>query len=199
MRTGQIWRFLKITYGGCSASRGGGGVCNPGRVSAQPGENVCSWEVSAAVGGFPSISRGVNDRHCLLRGVSTSTGGWYPSMHWGRHPPVNRMTNRCKNITLATTSLRAGKNVFSKWMRASQIWRFLKVTYECSLICCVKLSISDSQKIQPIENPFSIFLWDDGFPINFPGVNDRHFIDEEWGWGIHQPGWGSFSWLCRYT
>ena len=32
-------------------------------------------------------------------------GGWYPFMHWGR-PPVNRMTNSSKNITLATTSLR---------------------------------------------------------------------------------------------
>ena len=75
-------------------------------------------------------------------------------------------------------------------MPASQIWRFVKITYECSLICCVKLSIRDSPKIQPIENPFSTFLWGDGFPINFPGVNDRHFIDEEWGWGNHQPGWG---------
>ena len=42
---------------------------------------------------------------CLLRGVCS----------WGvclRHdPPVNRMTNRCKNITLATTSLRPVKMV----------------------------------------------------------------------------------------
>ena len=45
---------------------------------------------------------------CLLRGrgVCSWGGVWYPSMHWGRHPPVNRMTNRCKNITLGTTSLR---------------------------------------------------------------------------------------------
>ena len=27
--------------------------------------------------------------------------GWYPSMHWGRHPPVDRITDACKNITLA--------------------------------------------------------------------------------------------------
>ena len=32
-------------------------------------------------------------------------GGWYPSIHWGR-PPVNRITDTSKNITLATTSLR---------------------------------------------------------------------------------------------
>ena len=25
-------------------------------------------------------------------------GGVYPSMHWSRHPPVNRMTDRCENI-----------------------------------------------------------------------------------------------------
>ena len=43
-------------------------------------------------------------------GVSVPGGGWHPSMHWGRPPPpVNRMTNRCKNITLATTSLRPVK------------------------------------------------------------------------------------------
>ena len=67
---------------------------------------------------------------CLLWGVSTlggvcsqgsvcsggrvsALGGWHPSMHCGRHPPVNRMTNRCKNITLATTSLRP---VISEWL-----------------------------------------------------------------------------------
>ena len=40
---------------------------------------------------------------CLVWGVpGPGEGGWwYPSMH----PPVNGMTNRCKNITLATTSL----------------------------------------------------------------------------------------------
>ena len=32
-------------------------------------------------------------RGCLL------PGGVYPSMHWGRHPPMDRMTDRRKNIT----------------------------------------------------------------------------------------------------
>ena len=41
---------------------------------------------------------------CLPMGGCLPKGGvcpWgaYPSMHWGRHPPVNRMTDRCKNIT----------------------------------------------------------------------------------------------------
>ena len=36
---------------------------------------------------------------CLLRWV-------YPSMHWGRHFPVDRMTDRCKNITFPQLRLR---------------------------------------------------------------------------------------------
>ena len=103
-------------------------------VSAQGG--VWSWEVSGprgvwsrgvlALGGVWSQgdvwSRGV----CLvpggvsgLGGVSTPRGVWYPSMHWGRHPPVNRMTDRCKNITLATTSLRP-VNIFQPRMHSSR-------------------------------------------------------------------------------
>ena len=31
-------------------------------------------------------------------------------------PPVNRMTNRCKNITLPQTSFAGGKNLKSKWI-----------------------------------------------------------------------------------
>ena len=71
------------------------------------GEFLVPGEVSAlgglVLGGVCSQGVGV-----CSRGVS-APGGWYPSMHWGRHPPVNRMTNRCKNITLATTSLRPVK------------------------------------------------------------------------------------------
>ena len=55
-----------------------------------PGGGVCAW-----AGGL--LPGGAWYGGCLVRG-----GWWYPSMH----PPVNRMTNRCKNITLATTSLR---------------------------------------------------------------------------------------------
>ena len=76
----------------------GGGVCSRGvGVFLLPG-GVCSWGVSAPGG----VCSGV----CLLpRGV------WYPNMHWGRHvPPVDRITDACKNITLATTSLRPVQN-----------------------------------------------------------------------------------------
>ena len=33
--------------------------------------------------------------------------GGYPSMQWGRPPPLNRITDACKNITLA--QLRCGR------------------------------------------------------------------------------------------
>ena len=76
-----------------SASRGG--VFSQGVWSW--GGGVCSWGVAApgGVGG------------CLLRGEVLLLGGGAVSQHVLRQtPPVNRMTNRCKNITLATTSLR---------------------------------------------------------------------------------------------
>ena len=31
--------------------------------------------------------------------------GWYPSMHWGRPPLVNRITDACENIILPQSSL----------------------------------------------------------------------------------------------
>ena len=38
---------------------------------------------------------------CLLRGVAASGPGCvYPSMQWDRPPPLNRITDTCKNITL---------------------------------------------------------------------------------------------------
>ena len=78
MRTARllpVFPSMHCTGGGVSAR---GGVCS-GNVCSRG--NVCSqW--------------GVCYRGCLLRGV-------YPSMHGGRHPPVNRMTDRCKNITFA--------------------------------------------------------------------------------------------------
>ena len=65
--------------------------------------------------GVPGLG-GAWSRGCLVRGVCLvrggcvpGPGGWYPSMHWGR-PPVNRITNRCKNITLPQTSFADGKN-----------------------------------------------------------------------------------------
>ena len=119
MRTGRsLTVYRSLLHGGdVSAPRGvsapravcllwgegvlllGGGVSSPG-VSTLGGwllgGHVCSGGMSALGG--------------LLLGDVCSWGVWYPSMHQGRHPPpVNRMTNRCKNITLATTALRPVK------------------------------------------------------------------------------------------
>ena len=85
-----------------SASQGevclvlGGGVClvPGGGVCLVPGVVVSAW----SQGGV-----------CLVPGGSAWSGGvWHPSMHWGRHPPCGQI-HTCKNITLATTSLRAVK------------------------------------------------------------------------------------------
>ena len=55
-------------------------------------------------GGLVRGGWGVCTRGGLVR------GGWYPSMHWGRPPLWTEwMTDRCKNITLATTLLRPVK------------------------------------------------------------------------------------------
>ena len=115
--------------GGCLLPGGGvcflGGVCFPGGCLLPGG--FCSrggclllWGVcyrgcllpgQCLLGGclLPGASA---PGGCLLLGVSAPGGVWYPSMHWGRHPPVNRMTNSCKNITLATTSLQPVKMYF---------------------------------------------------------------------------------------
>ena len=81
-----------------------------------------AWGVSA---------RGVCSGGCLVQGGAWSEGvcsggawsggvcsggGWYPSMHWGR-PPVNRMTDRCKNITFATSLWTAITNVEFVYVR----------------------------------------------------------------------------------
>ena len=60
-----------------------GGVCSGGGVWSQGG----------------CLSQGSGPRGCLLGGVSQHALRQNPL-------PVNRMTDRCKNITLATTSLR---------------------------------------------------------------------------------------------
>ena len=127
MRTGRsltVYRSLLPWGWGCLLP---GGLCFQG-VSA-PGGGVCSWGglclwgVSASRGCV--CSRGgllwggvcswgvVCSRGCLLQGGVCSGGCLFlglgvVSQHALRQtpPPVNRMTNRCKNITLATTSLR---------------------------------------------------------------------------------------------
>ena len=71
-----------------------GGVCSGGCLLQGV---VCSggcllWGVSGS-------------RGCLLQG-GVCSGGGIPGCTEADTPPVNRMIDRCKNITLATTSLR---------------------------------------------------------------------------------------------
>ena len=66
-----------------------------------PGQGGSAWS-----GGFSLVPGG---GVCLVRGGSPWSGGGSPLV-WGGFsrdtPPVNRITDTCKNITLATTSLR---------------------------------------------------------------------------------------------
>ena len=70
-----------------------GGVCSHGGVSALGGGGVCLGGVCS--GGM-----------CLLQGVAVVVVSQHALRQKPPPPTVNRMTNRCKNITLATTSLR---------------------------------------------------------------------------------------------
>ena len=103
---------------------------------------VCSWGCICSRGSAPrGVSApggcllwgvyshgGVCSRGCLLLGVSAPGGclllGGVVSQHALRKtpPPVNRMTNRCKNITLATTSLRPVKIYFRDCLNKVQVF-----------------------------------------------------------------------------
>ena len=71
-----------------------------------PGPGVGAWSR-----GVPGPRRVPGPGGSLVPGRSLVPGGclvlggwWYPSMYWGRSPPsVNRMTDRCKIITFATS------------------------------------------------------------------------------------------------
>ena len=116
--------------GGCTWSRGAvpgprGGVPGPG--GGVPGPGGCTW----SQGGVPG-PRGVpGPGGCTWSrgGVPGPKGGYLVPggiWSWGVYlvprgvylvryspppPPVNRMTNRCKNITLAKTSFRPVINI----------------------------------------------------------------------------------------
>ena len=128
MRTGRsltVCRSLLPLGGwGLSAPGGGGRCLLPGVVSAPGGGGicsggclllggVCSWEevlllgrVSARGGGL-SASEGVSaPGGCVCSRRVCSEGGGIPACTEADTPPVNRITDTSKNITLATTSLR---------------------------------------------------------------------------------------------
>ena len=110
MRTGRsltvCWSLLS---GGMSAPEGcllPGGVCSRGvsdlGVSAPRGvsapEGVCS-------GGFLLLG-GLLPGGVCSQGVSAPGGGGIPACTEADNPPVDRITDTSKNITLARTSLR---------------------------------------------------------------------------------------------
>ena len=112
MRTGRSLTVCRSLLPGRCVSVPGGGVWSPGRclilvgvwsgVSVPRGGGVCPGEACLPPGG------------CLLLGVRVCLWGVVVSQHALRQtppPPVNRMTNTSKNITLATTSLRPIKTV----------------------------------------------------------------------------------------
>ena len=106
-----------------SSRRGGGSPCR----GLPP-----SWGVSLRGVGVPPSQRGVSvpggvppsggvlpaGGGCLLPRGSPCQGGFLD----GRSPPVNRMTNRCKNITLPQTSFAGGKNTRSSQKINSNIY-----------------------------------------------------------------------------
>ena len=93
--------------GGCTWSPGGWGV---------PGLGGCTW----SQGGVPGRGGVYLVRGCTWSGGHTWSWGVY--LVWGctcpggggylprYSPPVNRMTNRCKNISLPQTSFAGGNN-----------------------------------------------------------------------------------------
>ena len=112
MRTGLSLTVCRSLLPGGVCSRGGGlfrGMSAPsGGVCSQGG--VCSRGVAGSWRGVCSWRRGVY--YWVVSaprgGWCPKGGGWHPSMHWGRPNPLwtEWMTDRCKNITLATTALR---------------------------------------------------------------------------------------------
>ena len=96
---------------------GGGGVSAWQGVSAQGSVSVqgVSAQMGVCLGGVGPEGclpmEGVCPGRCLLRrGVcwgGVCPWGFCPSACWDTHPPVDRMTDRCKNITLP--QLRCGR------------------------------------------------------------------------------------------
>ena len=97
------------------------GCVPPSRGGCLLGRGVPPSGGGVLLGGGCRLPGGLLGRGCLLLGGVSLAGGVPPSggllalgsPWWGgipacteADPPVNRMTDRCKNITLATTSLR---------------------------------------------------------------------------------------------
>ena len=104
------WWCLLPGGGGICLVPGGGVVSAPGGVPAWSGGGSAPRGRVSAPGGYLPGPRG----GCLLPGGCTCLvrGG-----AWSGTTPVNRMTDRCKNITLAKTSFRPVTRMHSSRMR----------------------------------------------------------------------------------
>ena len=93
--------------------------CGPGSDPPQFPPWVWAWRgVSLVMEGASwgvSLVGGCLLGGCLLLGGllgrKVPPSGWHGEAAFPGDPPVNRMTNRCKNITLPQTSFAVGKNV----------------------------------------------------------------------------------------
>ena len=108
-RGGGVSGLGGVWSGGCVPGPGGwgGGVSGPGGVPGPGGAGVSGLGgvvVCLVWGGLVCLVWGGG---CLVQGVCLS------ALWDTTPPPVNRMTDRCKNITLATTSLRPVKMALS--------------------------------------------------------------------------------------
>ena len=147
MRTGRsltVCCSLLPGEEGCLAGLGGfslvrGGVCLVRGVSLPGGVGGSPWSGGVSLpGGCLPGPGGVSlpgGRGCSpwSRGVSLP-GGWWVSA-WSRggvlrrpHPPMYRITDTCKNITLATTSLRPVKTEILFLIQAVSIGFFANKT-----------------------------------------------------------------------
>ena len=127
---------------GGSCAWSGGGVWSGG--CAWPGGVVCLvWGVSGP-GGSASAPCGIPP----------------PTPHppRSRHtsPPVNRMTNRCKNITLATTSLRP-VNIYIVFALADPRW-LSGTSPHTPAVQILSFSCSFGQKICKILDPPLVWM-----------------------------------------
>ena len=114
--------------GGCVPAQeegtcpGGGGWCGlpeQGVHSCPGGGYTCPGGRYTCPGGGVPANRGAPARGAVPA-LGVCTWGYLPRYSLPR-PPVNRMTDRCKNITLSQTSF-AGGNKFSKKVTSDRDW-----------------------------------------------------------------------------
>ena len=116
MRTGRsLTVYRSLLPGGCLLR-----LCVCSR-----GSGVCSGGLCLLWGCSPGGG-------CLLRGV------WYPSMHWGRHPPREQNDRQVQKYYLGHNFVAAGKNLWWKLdLKTTSIYCMLPVLKVVACFVCV--------------------------------------------------------------